>query len=141
MRFSSFLVTSFICLTVSLCRRITAKTANKSTFGWLISSVKKGEGVVSYLEDKPYKVFFSTGNTLAIFGYFCLILMRRRLMAGSSVFINNYKLHSLEKTTHIYPSPGGSDKDVAFLKKFIQVSFSARDNRSQNASAEEALRC
>lgn len=56
-------------------------------------------------------------------------------------FINNYKLHSLEKTTHIYPSPGGSDKDVAFLKKFIQVSFSARDNRSQNASAEEALRC
>lgn len=61
-------------------------------------------------------------------------------MAGSSAFINDYKLHSLEKTTHIYPSPGGSDNDVAFLKKFIRVSFSAHDNRSQNASAEEALR-
>ena len=107
--------------------------------------------MVSYLEDKPYKVFFSTENTLAIFGYFFLILIiqnnlgiqekARRLMAGSSVFINGYKLHSLEKTTtHIYPSPGGSDNDVAFLKKVIRVSFSAHDIRSQNASAEEALR-
>lgn len=62
-------------------------------------------------------------------------------MAYSSVFVNDYKLHFSEKTTHIHPfSPGSSENDIAFPRKVIRVSFSPYDNRSQDARAEEAVK-
>lgn len=101
---------------------------------WSVKSVqfKKnivGGGTLAILRTTLQSVYFNR-EQLTIFGYFCLILIfqnnlgiqekARRLMADSSIFMNDYKLHFLEETTTSTSTPlqGDQRKTLLFQRSF-----------------------